>query len=220
MRPVGFLNNPTLRATEQKPETVLVPTASGVSQKTWNGSTWSAWQTLALGTAGSAAPGSIKGELAASPPRAAPPSSSEAPTTPCGRTPAGTAPGAAGPASAAPSPPAPPRRASDATASTCSSAAPTTRCGRSAVNGEWTGWTSCGGTLSSSPTAVSGGSGQIEVFAALALSNKVGQLNVYARATDNTQWQRYRTGAGPTGAWQQLDNTLDLTGSPAAAGHL
>lgn len=302
-------------ATEQQPETVLAPTASGVSQKTWNGSTWSAWQTLALGTAGSTGPGSIKGEPAV----VSSPGGTDVfvwgadnalwqNTYKNGAWGSWTSLGGTITAS--------PTAASlgrdridvfvrgtdgkvyqktfqqtpgandlpayyygvnwtsswaylDAPDSTTIVGAPAAVASlnridvfargtdnalwqKSYVNGEWTGWTSHGGTLSSSPTAVSGSPGQIEVFAALAPTNSVGQLswtaaagwssswydlgravagaptatqvgarvNVYARATDNTLWQWYRIGTGPSGTWQQLDSTLALTGSPAAAGHL
>ncbi|MCX5208382.1 glycoside hydrolase family 27 protein [Kitasatospora sp. NBC_00240] len=301
-------------ATEQKPETVFAPTATGISQKSWNGSTWSGWQTLALGTAGSTGPGSIQGEpavvssaggvdvfvrgtdnalwantykngawgswvnlggtLSASPTAASlgrdridvfvrstdgkvyqktfqqTPGASDLPaywydvkwtTSWVGQ---------------------------DAPNATTIVGAPTAVASlnridlfargtdnalwqKSYVSGEWTGWTKRGGTLSSSPTAVSGHPGQIEVFAALSPTGNIGQLswtatggwsstwydlgragtgaptasqvgdriNVYIRATDNTLWQWYRIGTGPTGTWQQLDSTTKLTGNPAAAAH-
>ncbi|MER5489196.1 hypothetical protein ABT024_39160 [Streptomyces sp. NPDC002812] len=306
-------------AIDQRPETVFVPTATGVSQKNWNGTSWSAWQTLALGTAGSTGPGTIKGEpavvstaggtdvfvrgandtlwantykngswgnwvsfpgmvLTSSPTAASlgrdridvfirgtdgrmyqrtfqqTPGADDkpaywydvkwttssvahaGPSTPTG---SGTIVGA------------PAAVASLNRIDVFARGNDDALWQKSYVNGEWTGWSKRGGALASSPTAVSGGPGQIEVFAKLASNGNVGQLswtaasgwssfwldlgrvsvgaptaaqvgsrvNVYARATDNTLWQWYRIGNGPSGTWQQMDNTLQLTGSPAAAGH-
>ncbi|MCX5208383.1 glycoside hydrolase family 27 protein [Kitasatospora sp. NBC_00240] len=306
-------------ATEQKPDTVIVPTATGLSEKIWNSSTWSAWQNVSLGTAGSTGPGSIKGEpavvssaggvdvfvrgaddglwtntykngawgswlnlpgmvLTASPTAASmgrdridvfvrgtngqvyqrtfqqTPGADDkpaywydvkwttssvalgGPSTPTG---SGTIVGA------------PTAVASLNRIDLFARGTDNALWQKSYVSGEWTGWTKRGGTLSSSPTAVSGHPGQIEVFAALSPTGNIGQLswtatggwsstwydlgragtgaptasqvgdriNVYIRATDNTLWQWYRIGTGPTGTWQQLDSTTKLTGNPAAAAH-
>ncbi len=48
-------------AAEAQPETAIVPTSSGLSRMSWNGSAWSAWQSLPLGVAGSTGPGSVQG---------------------------------------------------------------------------------------------------------------------------------------------------------------
>ncbi|GGV29716.1 hypothetical protein GCM10010495_52370 [Kitasatospora herbaricolor] len=299
---------------EQWPDTVVVPTATGLSTKTWNSSTWSAWQTVSLSAAGSTGPGSVKGEPAvvSSPGgtdvfvRGA----DDALWTNTYKNGAwGTWTSLGGTLTASPAAASLGRdridvfiRSTDGkvyqktfqqtpgqndlpaywpdvkwTTSWVSQDAPdsTTIVGtpaavaslnridlfargtdnalwqKSYVSGEWTGWTRRGGTLASSPTAASGGPGQIEVFATLAPTDKIGQLswtaaggwsstwydlgragigapsatqvdyrvNVYIRATDNTLWQWYRIGTGPTGVWQQLDNTLALTAGPAAAGH-
>jgi hypothetical protein len=250
---------------EQKPETVLVPTASGISQKSWNGGAWSAWQTLSLGTAGSTGPGAIQGEpavvataggtdvfvrgadnalwantfkngvwgswvnlggvLSASPAAAAlgrdrvdvfvrgsdgalfqktyqqQPGQNDLPAYwydvkwtsawtylggPNGNVFVG----------------APAAVASLNRVDVFTRGTDNALWQKSYISGEWTGWTSRGGNLTSSPTAVSGGPGQIEVFAALAPSNKVGQLS-------------WTAAGGWSSTWYNLDKAV--TGAPSAA---
>ncbi|MDH6133686.1 alpha-galactosidase [Kitasatospora sp. MAA4] len=303
--------------TEQKPETVFAAGASGLNQKSWDGSSWSAWQSLSLGVAGSTGPGSMQGDPAV----VSSPSGTDVfvrggdnalweDSYTSGALGAwvnlgGTL--SAGPAAASLGQD---RidvfvRGTDGglwqktyqqvpgsgsagspnvawTANWTNLGGPNTATGpgtftgtpaavaslnrvdvfvrgndnalwqRSYVSGAWTDWTSRGGTLTSSPAAAGAAPGQIDVFAAqtggtvgelnwtagdgwtsswYSLGSQVitgaptaaevaGRANVYARGTDNSLWQWYRVGAGPSGNWQMLDSTQALTSSPAASVHV
>ncbi|MDH6578427.1 alpha-galactosidase [Kitasatospora sp. MAP5-34] len=303
--------------TEQQPETVFAADASGLNQENWNGSSWSAWQSLSLGVAGSTGPGSMQGDpavvslpsgtdvfvrggdnalwedsytngawgawvslggtLSASPAAASlgqdridvfvrgtdgalwqktyqqVPASGSANSPDVAWTPNWTDLGGpnttTGPGTFTGTPAA---VASLNRVDVFVRGNDDALWQKSYISGAWTDWTSLGGTLTSSPTAASAGPGQIDVFAArtggtvgelnwtagggwtsgwTSLGSQVitgapsaaevaGRANVYARGTDNSLWQWYRVGAGPSGTWQKLDSTQALTSSPAASGHV
>ncbi|MFE9425761.1 hypothetical protein ACFYNO_22655 [Kitasatospora sp. NPDC006697] len=75
------------------------------------------------------------------------------------------------------------------------------------------GWTAAGGWASSWSSV-----GTQTVTGTPSAAEVGSRANVYARGTDNTLWQAYRSGS--SWVWQQLDSTRSLTGSPAAAGRL
>jgi hypothetical protein len=297
--------------TDANPETVLAPTASGLNQMTWNGSSWSAWQNLPLGTAGSTGPGTVQGApavvnspsgadvfvrggdnalwtntytngawgnwtslggvLSASPAAASTgqdridvfvrgtdgalyqktyqqaPGGGAANSPNVAWTPNWTNLGGPGTGTFTGAPAA---VASLNRVDVFARGTDNALWQRSYVSGAWSGWSSRGGTLTSSPAAASAGPGQLDVFAAQT-GGTVGELSWTAAGGWAASWSSlgsttivgapsaaevgnrvnvYARGtdnylwqwyrSGSSGVWQKLDGTQALTDTPAGAGRV